>query len=135
MGAAGAVVVTALAATAVATALGPLGAAPRWSPTARTATGVPVAGPGPGATAATHREAAEPHWYTVPSTASGATVVFTVTDNGLGDGELGEADGTILDPGGPGTPAPVPALPTLALALLLALLAWTAHRMLRQSHA
>lgn len=80
-------------------------------------------------------EEAEPHWYTVPSTASGATVVFTVTDNGLGDGELGEADGTILDPGGPGTPAPVPALPTLALALLLALLAWTAHRMLRQSYA
>ncbi|MEO7253579.1 MAG: choice-of-anchor U domain-containing protein, partial [Casimicrobium sp.] len=70
-------------------------------------------------------------WYILPSTVSGSTVTFTITDGGLGDDDL-SANGTIVDQGGPALQAVVVATPTVAvpalhpamialLALLLAL--------------
>jgi autotransporter-associated beta strand protein len=64
-----------------------------------------------------------PHWYVLPATITGNTVVFTITDGGVGDDDL-VANGTIVDQGGPGNPGPIgspTAIPTLhewALVLL-----------------
>jgi len=65
-------------------------------------------GPTPGPVAA--------HWYVLPATITGNTVVFTITDGGLGDDDL-LANGTIVDQGGPGNPGPpgsATAIPTLS---------------------
>lgn len=43
-----------------------------------------------------------PHWYLIPSTINGNTITFSITDGGLGDDDL-QANGTIVDPGGPST--------------------------------
>jgi len=54
-------------------------------------------------------------WYVMPSTITGNTVVFSITDGGLGDDDLA-ANGTIVDQGGAGNPGPVgspAAIPTL----------------------
>jgi autotransporter-associated beta strand protein len=83
-------------------------------------------GPTPGPAAA--------HWYVLPATITGNTVVFTITDGGLGDDDL-LGNGTIVDQGGPGIPGPpgsATAIPTLsqwAMALMaLLLLAIGMHR-------
>ena len=71
-------------------------------------------------------------WYVLPSTVSGNTVTFTISDGALGDDDL-IANGTIVDQGGPSVPpaavaTPAVNVPTLhpamiaLLALLLALL-------------
>ena len=69
-------------------------------------------------------------WFTIPSTISGDTVTFTITDNGPGD--LDPADGIIRDPGGigspvalagPGSSVAVPTSPQWALAVLACLMA------------
>src|SRR5258706_6182246 len=64
----------------------------------------PTPGPTPG------------HWYVLPATITSNTVVFTITDGGLGDDDL-LANGTIVDQGGPGNPGPPgspTAIPTLS---------------------
>jgi hypothetical protein len=81
-----------------------------------------------------------PHWYTIPATISGNTVMFTVTDGGLGDDDV-TANGVIVDQGGPGvrevpqTTAAIPAVDRSMLALLAALLAvagwWMARTRMR----
>lgn len=76
----------------------------------------------------------EDHWYTVPASVSDTTVTFTIVDGGLGDSDL-EANGTIVDPGGPSGVPPVPTLPRLALLMLLALLSLAALRTFRRSNA
>src|SRR5258706_9172808 len=71
-----------------------------------------------------------PHWYVLPATITGSTVVFNITDGGLGDDDL-LANGTIVDQGGPGNPGPpgtptaIPTLSQWAMALLMLLLAWS----------
>ena len=66
-------------------------------------------------------------WYVMPSAITGNTVVFSITDGGVGDDDLA-ANGTIVDQGGPGIPgAPgqVDSIPTLqewALMLLALML-------------
>ncbi len=71
-------------------------------------------------------------WYILPSTVSGNTVTFTITDGALGDDDL-TANGTIVDQGGPAVPPVVIAATTVSvptlhpamialLALLLALM-------------
>jgi hypothetical protein len=72
-------------------------------------------GPTPGSPAA--------HWYVLPATITGSTVVFTITDGGLGDDDL-LANGTIVDQGGPGNPGPPgspTAIPTLSEWMLIVL--------------
>ena len=75
------------------------------------------------------------HWYLLPATITGNTVVFTITDGGLGDDDL-LANGTIVDQGGPGNPGPPgspTAIPTLSewamilLGLLLAVIGMHRH--------
>ena len=72
-------------------------------------------------------------WYILPSTVSGSTVTFSITDGGFGDDDL-SANGTIVDQGGPAVPPVVIVVPTVPvptlhpamialLALLLALMA------------
>jgi hypothetical protein len=46
------------------------------------------------------------HWYTIPSTIAGNTITFSITDGGVGDNDL-TANGSIVDPGGPGIATPV----------------------------
>jgi hypothetical protein len=59
------------------------------------------------------------HWYSIPATLAGNTGTFSITDGGLGDDDL-TANGSIVDPGGPGVPVPPPtgatptAIPTLS---------------------
>jgi autotransporter-associated beta strand protein len=66
-------------------------------------------------------------WYVLPATIAGNTVVFTITDGGVGDDDLA-ANGTIVDQGGPGNPGPpgspnaIPTLSEWMLALLALLL-------------
>ena len=71
------------------------------------------------------------HWYVIPAAISGNTATFTITDGGLGDGDL-TANGTIVDPGGPGTPGSVPVLDARGLAMLMLLViaaaAWGVRR-------
>lgn len=85
-------------------------------------------GPTPGPAAA--------HWYVLPATITGSTVVFTITDGGLGDDDL-LANGTIVDQGGPGNPGPpgsATAIPTFSesamglMALLLLASGVAMHR-------
>ena len=79
-------------------------------------------GPRPGAAAG---------WYAYPRAAiSGNTVVLTLTDGQLGDADL-TVDGRISDPGGlgveePEAPVAIPAVSTLGLAWLAALMALAA---------
>jgi len=58
----------------------------------------------------------QPGWYNIPSTVSGNTIVFTLTDGGVGDFD-GVANGVISDPGGPGISIqqPIPELNTIGL--------------------
>jgi CSLREA domain-containing protein/uncharacterized repeat protein (TIGR01451 family) len=76
-----------------------------------------------------------PHWYVLPATIAGNVVTFSITDGGLGDHDL-TADGTIVDPGGPGAPqlsiVEIPTLGTGSLLLLGALLALAAVALLRR---
>ena len=66
---------------------------------------------------------ASPHWYEItPTSIVGATVTYTITDGGLGDDDL-TANGTILDPAGPGvTATAVPTMPAMVSVALAALL-------------
>jgi hypothetical protein len=76
-----------------------------------------------------------PNWYVLPATISGATASFTITDGQLGDDDL-QANGSIVDQGGPGVspaapvpaPAPVPLSPWLLLMLALSMLALAARQ-------
>jgi len=68
--------------------------------------------------------AADPvaHWYVLPATIAGNTVTFSITDGGLGDDDLA-ANGTIVDPGGPGFGAQsIPTLSQWAMLVLTAML-------------
>jgi hypothetical protein len=59
-----------------------------------------------------------PHWYVLPATVSGNTIVFTLTDGGAGDDDL-TANGTFVDQGGPGLiGADIPTLSEWMLLLL-----------------
>ena len=62
-----------------------------------------------------------PHWYVIPATINGNTIMFSITDGGLGDDDLSALNGSITDAGGPGYPGSSPTtIPTLsALGLLL----------------
>lgn len=61
-----------------------------------------------------------PHWYPLPQAhLAGDTATFTITDGGLGDGDLA-ANGRIVDPGGP-TVLMAVEIPTLSDWILLAL--------------
>ena len=62
-----------------------------------------------------------PHWYVLPASISGAIATFTITDGGMGDDDL-NANGSIVDQGGPGLPPPQIPVPTMN-EWLLALLA------------
>ena len=62
------------------------------------------------------------HWYALPATVSGNTITFSITDGGMGDDDL-TANGTIVDPDGPGTPAPVPTMGEWAMIVMTMLLA------------
>lgn len=68
-----------------------------------------------------------PHWYVMPASINGTEVSFTITDGGTGDGDL-TANGSIVDPGGPGlfaAPiAPIPSLHAWGIALLITMLGW-----------
>jgi hypothetical protein len=74
-------------------------------------------------------------WYLLPSTVSGNSVIFSITDGGLGDDDL-TANGAISDPGGIGLPlflpdVPVPTLSqwaTLLLALMMVALSFPRRR-------
>jgi hypothetical protein len=44
-----------------------------------------------------------PHWYSFPATFNGRTVMYTITDGGLGDDDL-MANGVIVDPSGVAVP-------------------------------
>ena len=76
-----------------------------------------------------------PHWYPYPAAIAGNLVTFSVTDGGDGDNDLA-ANGTIVDPSGPGVPTQsILEIPTLApgsLALLAGLLALGALALLRR---
>jgi YVTN family beta-propeller protein len=63
---------------------------------------------------------AAPHWYVLPSTISGSTVTFSITDGGLGDDDLA-ANGTIVDQGGPGSGGAAAAVPTLSEWMMIVL--------------
>jgi len=73
------------------------------------------------------------HWYPIPSTLSGRTVMFSIVDGGLGDDDL-TPDGTLIDQGGPGQIAAATAIPAMSerglglLSLLLAAGAVAAQR-------
>jgi predicted outer membrane repeat protein len=78
-----------------------------------------------------------PHWYEMPATISGNTVVVTIADGGLGDDDLA-VNGTIVDPSGvgilaaQGMAAPIPAVgwpAMVVLALLMMAIAWRARRL------
>ena len=57
------------------------------------------------------------HWYVMPATIVGNTATFSITDGGLGDDDL-TANGTIVDPVGPGLGTAIPTLSEWMLALL-----------------
>lgn len=67
------------------------------------------------------------HWYELPGTIVGDVVTFSITDGELGDSDL-IADGTIMDPGGPGVMAmpveiiPIPVLMPWGMVVLVMLL-------------
>ena len=65
-----------------------------------------------------------PHWYQFPAVIAGNSVIFSITDGGLGDDDLVE-NGTIVDPGGLGVgsgPAVIPMLSEWALLALAGLM-------------
>ncbi len=62
------------------------------------------------------------HWYVLPAMISGNTATFSITDGGLGDDDL-QANGTIVDQGGPGIDLPPPVIPSLSKEALIALIA------------
>ncbi|ARU06443.1 hypothetical protein CCO03_18850 [Comamonas serinivorans] len=72
---------------------------------------------------------AEPHWFALPTQVEGRTARVTITDGGLGDGDL-TRNGRVVDPGGiavplavpGGTVAPVPSLAAWAQLALAGLL-------------
>jgi hypothetical protein len=72
-----------------------------------------------------------PHWYELPATIVGDTVVFSITDGGLGDDDL-TVNGVIVDQGGPGVPlqpaVEIPSLGSWGLLVLAGLLAALALR-------
>ena len=76
-----------------------------------------------------------PHWYVMPATIVGNTATFSITDGGQGDDDL-NANGTIVDQGGPGIPpggGPVqtPTLSQWALMLLVLMMlaaGWASQR-------
>jgi len=77
-----------------------------------------------------------PHWYVLPATIGGNTATFSITDGSTGDDDLA-ANGTIVDQGGPGVPAPAAPVPTPTmsewmLALMAALMMLAAMRAGRQ---
>ena len=83
-----------------------------------------------------------PHWYVLPATITGNTVVFTITDGSTGDDDLA-INGIIVDQGGPGTGIPGPiATPTMSewmlmllASLMLAMGMWSrAERLRRPRH-
>jgi len=63
-----------------------------------------------------------PHWYQLPAVIASNTATFSITDGGLGDDDL-TANGTIVDPGGPGVGGGAVSIPTLSEWALLTL-AW-----------
>ena len=87
---------------------------------------------------------ATPHWYELPATINGHTVIFSITDGGLGDDDL-QANGTLVDQGGPGVPvspggggvAAVPTVGEWSLLMLAGLLGgaaiWQRRRLARQT--
>ncbi|WP_299880391.1 choice-of-anchor U domain-containing protein [uncultured Cocleimonas sp.] len=63
-------------------------------------------------------------WFQIPSTISGNTVSFSITDGGIGDAD-GNANGTIVDPGGLAVLSGAQSIPTLsnwALMILIMLM-------------
>jgi hypothetical protein len=63
------------------------------------------------------------HWYTIPSTISGNTITFTITDGEVGDDDWVQGyNGTIVDAGGPGQALPLPSLSEWGVILLTGLL-------------
>lgn len=85
-----------------ATALDPATVYWKYGPTAEGPDGQPSTG-----------DDGQSHWYTIDATVAVNQVSFTVTDGGRGDDDL-MANGEIVDQGGPGEPAPTPAIPTLS---------------------
>jgi Putative Ig domain/Calx-beta domain len=78
---------------------------------------------------------ATPHWYQLPATIAGSTATFSITDGGLGDDDL-QANGTIIDQGGPGVPPPLPVpLPRGWLLLMAILMAAMTARAAAQRRA
>lgn len=77
-----------------------------------------------------------PHWYVLPATIAGATISFSIADGGPGDDDL-TANGTIVDPGGPGLIGAndIPALSSGTLLLLSALLVLSGLTGLRRRRA
>jgi hypothetical protein len=74
-----------------------------------------------------------PHWYVMPASIIGNTITFSITDGGKGDDDLAN-NGTIVDPGGPGTPGGIPTL-SPAMLLLLGLLMLVAAAISRRAFA
>lgn len=71
------------------------------------------------------------HWYEYPhAVISGNTITLTLTDGGLGDGDLA-ANSRIVDPGGPalmaGSVAAIPTLSQWATMLLAGIMGWLAY--------
>jgi len=67
-----------------------------------------------------------PHWYMLPATLGTSTAVFSIRDGAQGDDDLA-ANGTLVDQGGPASPATggtaeIPTLSQWALLLLAALM-------------
>jgi hypothetical protein len=74
-----------------------------------------------------------PDWYVVPATISTSDITLRISDGGLGDDDLA-ANGTIVDPGGPGIGTAGPTIPLLdpwMLALLGSILVLLGMRRLR----
>jgi hypothetical protein len=74
-----------------------------------------------------------PHWYVMPASISGNTITFSITDGGKGDDDM-SSNGTIVDPGGPGTAGAIPAL-SPAMLVLLGLLTLVAAATSRRAFA
>ncbi len=76
---------------------------------------------------------AAPNWYVLPAAVGQNSMTFTIADGGLGDDDL-QANGTIVDQGGPGVPPllPVPVMSNAALALMLLLMLGVAGATLRR---
>ncbi len=80
------------------------------------------------------------HWYPFPAVMSGNTATLTITDGGLGDGDL-TANGFIVDPGGPGVPVVVlggvngiATLTEWGMLMLSALMLWVGMAGIRRRH-